>query len=345
MPHVLMKWGWMAMATISGSVIFDRDRSLSISSQDSGIAGIPVVLQNTVSGMRLVVLTDTNGNYSFINVADGSYRIVEAYGETGGVTSPGDFANAVVGNIPEGVNPPVSAVSNPPTGTTNIDSLTPDTLFVTVAGNELTNQNFYNGPVIYTPIEAIIDECAIISGDNLINVADEGTFGTFPAGTSANTGAPTEPYPDVTPDFTYVLPNPAVFTPLDGEYTVQNIMNNSMSAEIGAWWRIADHTIGNETGRMMIVNGFNPGAVFFRDTIQVKPNTNYLFRSWILNLFRVNGYPNPELGVQILDENGGVLYSATLGALIPVNTNAPEWKEIGTVINSRNNTSLTVEFF
>lgn len=318
--------------------------SLSISSQDSGIAGIPVVLQNTVSGMRLVVLTDTNGNYSFINVADGSYRIVEAYGETGGVTSPGDFANAVVGNIPEGVNPPVSAVSNPPTGTTNIDSLTPDTLFVTVAGNELTNQNFYNGPVIYTPIEAIIDECAIISGDNLINVADEGTFGTFPAGTSANTGAPTEPYPDVTPDFTYVLPNPAVFTPLDGEYTVQNIMNNSMSAEIGAWWRIADHTIGNETGRMMIVNGFNPGAVFFRDTIQVKPNTNYLFRSWILNLFRVNGYPNPELGVQILDENGGVLYSATLGALIPVNTNAPEWKEIGTVINSRNNTSLTVEF-
>ncbi|MCH4284659.1 MULTISPECIES: SdrD B-like domain-containing protein [Bacillota] len=332
------------MATISGSVIFDRDRSLSISSQDSGIAGIPVVLQNTVSGMRLVVLTDTNGNYSFINVADGSYRIVEAYGETGGVTSPGDFANAVVGNIPEGVNPPVSAVSNPPTGTTNIDSLTPDTLFVTVAGNELTNQNFYNGPVIYTPIEAIIDECAIISGDNLINVADEGTFGTFPAGTSANTGAPTEPYPDVTPDFTYVLPNPAVFTPLDGEYTVQNIMNNSMSAEIGAWWRIADHTIGNETGRMMIVNGFNPGAVFFRDTIQVKPNTNYLFRSWILNLFRVNGYPNPELGVQILDENGGVLYSATLGALIPVNTNAPEWKEIGTVINSRNNTSLTVEF-
>ena len=211
MPHVLMKWGWMAMATISGSVIFDRDRSLSISSQDSGIAGIPVVLQNTVSGMRLVVLTDTNGNYSFINVADGSYRIVEAYGETGGVTSPGDFANAVVGNIPEGVNPPVSAVSNPPTGTTNIDSLTPDTLFVTVAGNELTNQNFYNGPVIYTPIEAIIDECAIISGDNLINVADEGTFGTFPAGTSANTGAPTEPYPDVTPDFTYVLPNPAVF--------------------------------------------------------------------------------------------------------------------------------------
>lgn len=332
------------MATISGRVIFDRDRSLSISAQDSGIAAIPIVLQNTVTGLRLVVLTDALGNYSFINVPNGSYRIVEAYGESGGVASPGDFANAIVGNIPVGMNPPVSAVNNPPTGTTNLDSLTPDTLLVTVANNDLTNQNFFNGPVIYTPIEAIIDACAIISGNNLINVADEGTFGTFPAGTPANTGAPSEPYPGVTPDFTYVLPNPAVFTPLDGEYTVQNIMNNSMSAEIGAWWRIADHTIGNETGRMMIVNGFNPGAVFFRDTIQVTPNTNYLFSSWILNLFRVNGYPNPELGVQILDENGGVLYSATLGTLIPVNTFAPEWKEVGTVINSRNNTSLTVEF-
>ena len=98
---------------------------------------------------------------------------------------------------------------------------------------------------------------------NLITDADNGTFGEFTAGTPANTGAPSEPYPGVTPDFTYVLPNPSQFTPLDGEYTVQNIMTDSMSSTIGAWWRIADHTVGNETGRMMIVNGFNPGAVFF----------------------------------------------------------------------------------
>ena len=51
------------MATISGRVIFDRDRSLTVSTGDSGIAGIPVVLQNTVTGVRLTVLTDANGNY------------------------------------------------------------------------------------------------------------------------------------------------------------------------------------------------------------------------------------------------------------------------------------------
>ena len=86
---------------------------------------------------------------------------------------------------------------------------------------------------------------------------------------------------------------------------------------------------------MMIVNGFNPGAVFFRSLVLVQPNTNYLFTAWILNLFKVTGYPNPELGVRILDENNNIIYDATLGALIPVNTNAPEWKQIGTVIKDR----------
>lgn len=332
------------MAIVSGRVIFDRDRSVTVTSGDSGIANIPVVLQNIATGSRLIVLTDTNGNYSFVNVPDGDYRIVESYGLTGGVPTPGDFTNATIGGIPSGVNPPISSVTNPPVGSTNLDSVTPDTLLITVSGNNVANQDFFNGPVIYTPIEALLDNCAIISGENLIEAADNGTFGTFPQGTPANTGASTEPYPGVTPDFTYVQPNPALFAPFGGEYTVQNIMNNSMSAEIGAWWRIADHTEGNETGRMMIVNGFNPGAVFFRDTVTVLPNTNYLFTSWILNLFKVTGYPNPELGVRILDAEGNILYSATVGALIPVNTNAPEWKQIGTVINSQGNTSLTVEF-
>lgn len=322
------------MATISGRVVFDRDRSATISAGDSGLANIPVVLQNVDTTQRLTILTDDDGYYTFLNVPNGNYRIVESYGTLGGSPTPGDFLNAVAGAIPPGVNPPITAADNPPPGSTNLDSVTPDTLLVTVSGTALTNLNFFNGPVIYTPVEAILDPCAIISGDNLISAADNGTFGSFEQGTPANTGAPTEPYPGVTPDFTYVLPNPDIFAPMGGEYTVQNIMNNSMSAQIGAWWRIADHTVGNETGRFMVVNGFDPGAVFFRDTVTVQPNTNYLFTSWILNLFKVNGYPNPELGVRILGENGDVLYNATLGALIPVNVNAPEWKQIGSVINS-----------
>ncbi len=332
------------MATITGRVIFDRDRSAAISGGDSGLADVPVVLQNVDTDVRLTVLTDASGNYSFLNVPSGSYRIVEAYGTPGGSPTPGDFALATVGDVPGGAAPPIAAAVNPPAGANHLDFVTPDTLLVSVTGADLINQNFLNGPVIYTPIQAILDPCATIGSDNLIDAADEGTFGSFPQGTPANTGAPVEPYPEVTPDFTYVLPNPAVYAPTGGEYTVQNIMNDALSEVIGAWWRIADHTTGNATGRMMVVNGYNPGAVFFRDVVEVKPNTNYLFTSWILNLFKVTGYPNPELGVRVLGQNGNVLYSATLGTLIPVSTSAPEWKQIGSVINSRDNARLTVEF-
>ena len=99
------------MATISGRVIFDRNRSASISSGDSGIANIPVVLQNIATNARLTVLTDSNGNYSFINVPDGNYRIVESFGAAGGLPTPGDFNNAASGSIPQGVNPPITAVA------------------------------------------------------------------------------------------------------------------------------------------------------------------------------------------------------------------------------------------
>ncbi|HBG0248797.1 TPA: DUF11 domain-containing protein [Clostridioides difficile] len=329
------------MATVSGQIVFDRNRSATIDSGDSGIANIPVVLQDIATGVRLVVLTDASGNYVFTNVPNGNYRIVEAFGTTGGVPTPGNFATAIVGPVPIAEMPPISSVTSPPIGSTNLDGTTPNTLLITVAGSDITNQNILNGPVIYTPIENILDSCVSVSNIN----PDNGTFGFFPPGTPSNTGPEIEPYPNVTPDFTYVVPDPTKFTPLDGEYTVQNIMTNAMSNVIGAWWRIADHTTGNETGRMMVVNGFNPGAVFFKSTVQVTPNTNYLFSTWILNLFKVTGYPPPQLGVRIFDQNNNILYQATLGAQIPVNTNAPEWKEVGTVINSQNNNQLTVEFF
>uniref|UniRef100_UPI000A5BDBBA SdrD B-like domain-containing protein n=1 Tax=Clostridium sp. NkU-1 TaxID=1095009 RepID=UPI000A5BDBBA len=333
------------MATVSGQIIFDRNRSAIIDAGDSGIANVPVVLQNTTAGVRLVVLTDAAGNYAFTNVPNGSYRIVEAYGTAGGVPTPGDFTLASAGPVPTAATPPISFVANPPAGSTNLDCLTPNTILITVTGADVTNQTILNGPVIYTPIATILDPCTTVSSINLITDADNGTFGFFPPGTSANTGPATAPYPNVTPDFTYVVPDPSKFTPIDGEYTVQNIMTDAMSNVIGAWWRIADHTTGNETGRLMVVNGFNPGAVFFRSTVPVTPNTNYLFSTWILNLFKVTGFPPAQLGVRILDQNGNVLFQQALGVEIPVNINAPEWKQIGTVINSMNNTQITVEFF
>jgi hypothetical protein len=79
-------------------------------------------------------------------------------------------------------------------------------------------------------------------------------------------------------------------------------MNDAMSNVIGAWWRISDRSTGNETGRMMIVNEDNPGSIIFRTTVAVVPNQTYLFSTWIMNLFRAEGFPGSELAVRILDE-------------------------------------------
>ena len=149
------------MAIVSGSVLFDRTRTASPPSGMTGIANVPVVLQNTATGVRLAVITDTNGNYSFINVPDGNYRIVEAY-HTPAIPSPGDFNAAVVGSIPHGVVPPISYIQNPPAGTTDLDCTMPNTLLITVSGIDANNLYICNGPVRYTPIENIMDACAVI---------------------------------------------------------------------------------------------------------------------------------------------------------------------------------------
>jgi hypothetical protein len=190
--------------------------------------------------------------------------------------------------------------------------------------------------------------------NNLITAASGGTFGMYPPATPANTGDATNPYPGLAPDFTYVVPSPAEATPDDGEYTIQNIMNDNFNntgyRPGGTWWRIADHTRGNETGRFMLVNGYQPGAVFFTTEVDVKANTDYLFSAWIINVYKQFESPpgiiiaNPEFSVKITGEDGEILYEAPLGGEIPREEFVPQWKQIGTVINTQDNSRINIEF-
>ena len=333
------------MPTVSGRILFDINRNINPAVGVVGIANIPVALQNMVTLINLTVLTNTLGEFSFINVPAGSYRLVEAYGLSGGIPTPGDYAGAAITALPAARTPPVSTIPSAPPGATNIDCVSPNTILLTVAATDIIDQNIFNGPVAYLPLNTLLDPCATVLPLNLVTDADGGTFGLFATGTIANSGPPTNPYPTISPDFTYVTPDPSDFTPFDGEFTIQNTMNNAMSNVIGAWWRISDHTTGNETGRMMIMNEDDPGGLLFRTNVTVVPHTTYLFSTWIMNLFRVAGFPGPAFAVRILDEEGNALYDTTLGPEIPVNVLFPEWKEIGGVINSVENTQLTIEFY
>ena len=334
------------MPTVSGTLYFDIDRNMNPAGNVVGIADIPIVLQNIATLDYLAVNTTAAGTYSFINVPAGEYKIVEIYGFEGAVTSPGNFTTAVTGEIYSSLTPPIEDIPSAPPDATTVDCVTPNTIIITVAAADITGQNIFNGPVKYTSLRLDLDACTFIFPINLLEDADFGTFGFFPEGTIANTGLPENPYPIISPDFTYVMPDPSEYTPIDGEFTLQNTMNNAMSNQIGAWWRISDHTTGNESGRMMVVNGFEgeEHAVIIREVVDVTPDTTYLFSAWISNLFRVTGFAPPQFGVSIYDEDGIPLYNSSLGFEIPESTVMPEWKEIGTIINTRNNSRITVEF-
>ena len=138
------------MATVSGRVLFDSARTAAPPTGMVGIANVPVVLQEIATGIMLAVITDAGGNYSFVNVPNGSYRIVESYG-TAGVPSPGDFDTAVVGGVGQGIVPPIELVANPPIAATDLDCTSPNTLLRTVSGANLNNLYICNGPVTQIP--------------------------------------------------------------------------------------------------------------------------------------------------------------------------------------------------
>ena len=338
------------MPTVSGRLIYDNKRTAVKSSSYPGIANVPIVLQNTTTGLILAVLTDANGNYSFNNVPSGNYQIVERYGYTPAYPTPGDFTIVKYENfLNGGVTPPISYVNNPPPGATNLDCITPNTILITVSVADSNNNDILNGPVKYTPIEAIMDPHVTISPINLVTSAANGTIGLFPAGTPTDTcaGHAENPYPNVGTGFNYAHPTTSmsVISPTDGEFIIQNILSNSYLVNTpGNWWRIADHTTGNETGRMVLMNGDHPGVMIFEENVTVKPYTNYLFSTWILNLITITGRTNPMLGVQVIDSEGNLLTYQTLNQILPPNLNEPEWVQVGGVIYSSSNTSLTVRF-
>jgi len=357
------------MAIVSGVLYYDGNRTAVASTTVGVIANVPIVLQNTTTGLAVAVLTDSGGDFKFTNVPIGDYQVVEAYGwkyDDGTLpTAIGviDFlTNATVVTMLQGGTVPPLADENHtyvaiPIGSTitNLDCTVRNTWLETVGSLDITGINMLNGPVRISPL--VLNSNIMVCHTNLIDAADAGTFGSFTAGTIANTGAgnydPAKgPYPEIASQFLYAQPDSSKVTPSDGSYTVQNIMNNAHSnlnptptPEKSSWWRVADHTKGNETGRMMVINGYTEGYIIGKTTVTVDPNANYLTSYWILNLCKQSsGYINPEFSAVILDMNGNVIYEHNFTDEIRVNEECPEWIQIGTIFNAGDNTEVTIEF-
>ncbi|GHT78647.1 hypothetical protein AGMMS50262_21500 [Bacteroidia bacterium] len=93
--------------------------------------------------------------------------------------------------------------------------------------------------------------------------------------------------------------NPAGnYLPNDGEYTIAQdivgIIGGSVNVRPGDWYVPAggawvpakkyDHTSGNGTGFMYIVNAKEAGGIFYKETFEVCPQMNLQFSMWLFNI-------------------------------------------------------------
>lgn len=111
-----------AGATVSGRVYIDANSNANQDINESGIGATIVVLRDTVTGTCSSISTNGSGHYSFSGIADSSYELYQAHGET----TP----------IPQNCG---ASFSNNPVG---FQSTTSDTLTITVTGSDITDKDF-----------------------------------------------------------------------------------------------------------------------------------------------------------------------------------------------------------
>ncbi len=321
------------MPSVSGQVLFN---SVNTSPTTGNVitSGVQIALVNTTSNVGLIIKSDSSGNYVFNNVSAGNYKIVEAFGTTTTLTSPGDFNTATVVGTINPNDPPITAMPSPPAQANIVQSLTPNTIFITVGTLNITGQNFVDAPTQDIPITKL--DLSLI-GSNILTGANNGTWGSWSVGTAQGTAPATAPYPLNVPGFTYVLPSSSL--PGDGQYSVLNMSNYSTFG--GNWYNTSDHTTRNETGRYFLA-GAAGSAVIFTETMTVKTNTYYVFSGWVMNPVRVLGTIPSQLTIKVTGGSGQVLYQQSLLSIQP-QTVLPIWNESSTLFNTGSNTSIKFE--
>ena len=326
---------------ITGSVIFNINSQPNEASGNQPIKGVPVAIQvrgdtnieGTFVGKGIVVLTNSDGNFAFRDVPKGSYRIVEAAGYTGEISNSGNWNYSKSISVTPN-DPDIGLITSPPREANRVNSLSPNTVYVNVSNSNISNVKFVDAQVedIYLELNNYVT-----IGNNLITAGNNGDFGMLPNGTPVDTSPITVPYSDFITTFKYV--RYVYFKPNDGEYSISNTITNT---NFGTWFNVSDHTTGDESGRMMIVNGSNPNQSIFTTTVTVEPNTNYVFSTWVMNIDSEPTSVLPELRV-IVRSNTEFLFNQPLSSTLRV-TRIPTWRQVGATFNSGSNTILTVSF-
>lgn len=126
-----------------------------------------------------------------------------------------------------------------------------------------------------------------------------------------------------------------------GQYVVSNT-----STGLNTGWHVGmeDHTEGDVNGRMLFINANTSGGEFYRRTITLDSNEDYVFNAWITTVYDTdtnictgNGIPSNVL-FRIEDPSGTLIEEVATGD-IP-NGPEPNWQQFSIAFNTGANTDI-----
>jgi hypothetical protein len=105
----------------------------------------------------------------------------------------------------------------------------------------------------------------------------------------------------------------------------------------GSWMDFYDHTLGNEDGRYMVVNGaVLPSGPAWSQTISVDPNTDYKMSAWFASIT----IPAAALQFRVVRDSGMIASDTFLTGETP-----SEWRFHDFAFNSGSSTTVTVQIW
>ena len=336
------------MSTVTGVIIFDANRNAQIDFQtDGAITNTPLVLQSTDGSLNTIAtLSDGVGEFEFINVPIGNYKLSVVDGYNGPITpSPADYTlyakpepEITQGKVPgyESAIPVDRRVE----GMNALNAVMPTTINVEVINNEEVDiVYFFIGPALYKSFTP--DNNITILPENLITAGDNGTFGKVVKGSYPNNGPADNPYPgDILSEFTWIKQSNEIPT---GYYTIGNLTQPYNETETYNWWRLSDHTTSIETGRMQIIVGNDSKFKTLSTTVNnLQPNTTYLLTAWVSSLNKNQPAASSKRGVSIDGLNSNTTLYSNLEQMIDTDPKLPIWQEIGIKFNTGANNYVSL---
>jgi hypothetical protein len=134
------------------------------------------------------------------------------------------------------------------------------------------------------------------------------------------------------------------YCPRDGYYTYTDYTSDCFS---GVWHTVTeDHTPGDVSGNMLLVNSAYKSGSFFKTTLKgIKSGTDYQFALWLMNVYSLNEncpFPSlPDITIRLQTETGKTLAQFGTGEIKRLGE--PRWIQYLAVFTMPpSETSLTV---